>query len=578
MIVENEAQPHSDMTKLDVERMNREQESLRKVIESISSERELRPLLTRILIHACELLKAQNGTIGLYDPEQEVIRTEATFNMPEDELGSEAVIGVGLFGLVAKRGAPVILNRYGDLELPLRGDLLENSVIGVPIFWHSQQIGVFGLGSLPPHRFTEEDAEVLNRFSKHAAIAIENARLFSRMQGSLTDMRLLYETGQRINSSSNIPAIVKAYLEQVAAKHQYSCSIALYERDQSGRKQQVCVHGRWNPGTGYRLDEIRIPYSEDRLDALLDAGETVAISDVHRDERATEALRELQKDSGRPALAFIPLIARRVRIGLVILSLEKVHEWSLSDLHPYQITAATLATGIDGRVQQDELMSNVQRITILEERRRLAGDLHDSVSQLLFSITLIAQSLGQAFLNHPEEGERRVERLLQVSQSAHTEMRALLRELRPSELTHERANSNVPADLLSSLRNYIRNIDPGDMRIELLCPAELVLAPELTDVALRIAQEGLNNIVKHSGAKSAEIRIRRNENSLLVLIKDDGVGFVFDEERSADCTGIGLRQMRERAIGLNGAFRIESEIGKGTLIEVELPEERAKTA
>src|ERR1043166_5766741 len=93
----------------------RQQESLREVIESISSELELRPLLTRIVRHACELLNADNGTIGLVDIDRNVIRTEAAYRMPESEIGAEMKPGVGLAGQVFRTRAPIILDRYGDL-------------------------------------------------------------------------------------------------------------------------------------------------------------------------------------------------------------------------------------------------------------------------------------------------------------------------------------------------------------------------------------------------------------------------------------------------------------------------------
>src|SRR5258706_16400758 len=93
----------------------RQFESLREVIESISSELELRPLLTRIVRHACELLDADNGTIGLVDAERSIIRTEAAFRMPEDEIGAEMEPGVGLAGQVFRARQPIVLDRYGEL-------------------------------------------------------------------------------------------------------------------------------------------------------------------------------------------------------------------------------------------------------------------------------------------------------------------------------------------------------------------------------------------------------------------------------------------------------------------------------
>ena len=113
----------------------RQQESLREVIESISSELELSPLLTRIIRHACELLDVENGTIGLVDATRKVIRTEAAYNMPPGEIGAEMPAGMGVFGQVYTHQEPVIFERYGEVSLPLYAELQDYTVLGVPIFW-----------------------------------------------------------------------------------------------------------------------------------------------------------------------------------------------------------------------------------------------------------------------------------------------------------------------------------------------------------------------------------------------------------------------------------------------------------
>ena len=113
--------------------------------------------------------------------------------------------------------------------------------------------------------------------------------------------------------------------------------------------------------------------------------------------RASPELREIQARDRRPAVAMIPLMARGRRIGLVILSSPSIHQWSSADLRLYQATAAQLANAIDTRFQQSLLYERGQELAVLEERQRLARELHDSVTQMLFSMTLIAQSLAPAW-------------------------------------------------------------------------------------------------------------------------------------------------------------------------------------
>src|SRR5215217_9523799 len=96
----------------------RQRESVRAVVETISGELELQPLLESILRHACELIGAEHGTLGLVDPERDLVRTAAGYRMPPDEAGAEMPRGVGLGGVVLERGVPVVLDRYGDLPFP----------------------------------------------------------------------------------------------------------------------------------------------------------------------------------------------------------------------------------------------------------------------------------------------------------------------------------------------------------------------------------------------------------------------------------------------------------------------------
>ncbi|MCA9923576.1 MAG: GAF domain-containing protein, partial [Anaerolineales bacterium] len=163
----------------ELKKVLRQQETLREIIESISSELELRPLLTRIVQHACELLDADRGTIGLVDAEQQWVRTEAVYKMPPDELGMTMPHGVGLAGKVLASQEALILNQYSELDDPLHQDLAQDTVIGLPIFWHGRMIGFFGIGADPPRRFDAQDVEMLSLLARHAAIAIENARLFA---------------------------------------------------------------------------------------------------------------------------------------------------------------------------------------------------------------------------------------------------------------------------------------------------------------------------------------------------------------------------------------------------------------
>jgi signal transduction histidine kinase len=361
------------------------------------------------------------------------------------------------------------------------------------------------------------------------------------------------------------------------------------------------MRGRWTPQGGLsHPKDMRIAYVHDALDEALDAGQTVTIEDVNTDPRVPARLREIQIQQGRPAMAMIPLIVRRAqreeRIGSVILTSPKAYRWSEADLQPYKVTAAQLATAMDSRQQQSLLYERGQQVAILEERQRLARELHDSVTQLIFSTTLIAQSISPAFKRSFAEGEKRVTRLLELSQTALAEMRALLFELRlptptqptqPTQLTQPKQpaiqQSIVPGlirlqrdGLAAAIQRYASDVQRDGLQVEVDAKAyplnNPALRPPLTceEALYRIAQEALNNVVKHAAAQQVTIRLAVKDRAAHLVISDNGQGMASLDEAAAG-PGIGLKTMRERAEALHGLLFATSVPDSGTTIRVVIP-------
>lgn len=459
--------------------------------------------------------------------------------------------------------------------------------LAVPILLGDRLFGVLDVASAA--RFRDEDVTAIQIVADQLATAIDIAGLFADTRRTLAETRLLYETSQRISVALDVDDVIQAYLEQVAARRRYACTIVLYEFDANDRPSVVVVHGQWTPQTGQLRLDVRLPHTRDALDDPLDAGETITIADVHTDPRASPELRALQRQDGRPALALIPLMVRGRRIGLVVLSSPFVQDWSEADLQPYQATAAQLAIAIDNRRQQLLLYERGQQLAVLEERQRLARDLHDSVTQLIFSTMLIAQSIESAWRRDPAEGERRIHRLLELSQAALAEMRALLLELRPSE----GSTSATPGDefqtglvrvrrdgLAEAIRRHAADVARDGLHIHVdtsgyppPTAGPNTHPPLACEEALyRITQEALNNIVKHAQARRVEIQLALDSGQARLSVTDDGRGFSSERSAPADRNGgIGLKTMRERAEALRGTLRTISAPGRGTTVEVSLP-------
>lgn len=557
----------------------RQQESLRAVIEAISSELELRPLLTRIIRYACDLIGADRGTIGLVDWERNVIRTEAIYEMPLDELGAEMMVGVGLAGRVLLTQQPVLLNRYGELDHPTQPDMLEDAVIGMPIFWRGRLTGFLGIGANPPRYFNDYDVETLGLYARHAAIAIENARLFAEMQRALVETQLLYATTRRISFATNIDEVVEAYLEQVAARADYACTVVLYQFNDEGQRTGRIVRGWWSPDDGLNIVYEHSAYSRDTLDEVLDRGQIIKISDVNQDTSVPADLRQLQLQVGRPAIAMIPLMVHGTRIGLVVLSYPTPHQWPDSSLRLYEVTAVQLALAIDHRLQQNSLYERGRQVAVFEERQRLARELHDSVTQLIFSMTLITQSIAPAWRRNPAEGERRADRLLELSQTALSEMRALLFELRPlasasrpDETTAMPGLLRIQQDgLVSALRHLIHFLSEDGPTVELQTHHYRPQPLEIEEALYRITQEGLNNSLKHAQAQQIMIRLELFPQNLQLTIQDDGRGFEWPLPAGTSQHHLGLNTMQERSQALGGKWQLTTRPGQGTTLSITIP-------
>lgn len=201
------------------------------------------------------------------------------------------------------------------------------------------------------------------------------------------------------------------------------------------------------------------------------------------------------------------------------------------------------------------------------ERGRLARDLHDAVTQTLFSASLTAEVLPRIWQRNPDEGMKRLEKLRELTRGALAEMRILLLELRPTTLTE-----TPLCELLRQLAQGIVGRTRIPMRLE-QCD-EQVLPPEVHLGFYRIAQEALNNVAKHSNANTATIAFTVTAPKVQLQVSDDGCGF---DPQIKTAHHLGMSIMMERAEAIGAHLSIESTVGHGTTVSVTWnPKERLR--
>jgi signal transduction histidine kinase len=217
-----------------------------------------------------------------------------------------------------------------------------------------------------------------------------------------------------------------------------------------------------------------------------------------------------------------------------------------------------LARFCEQTIHRIHMEGQTKEAAAIQERYRLARDLHDAVSQTLFSASLTAETLLMEWDRQSDDVRPHIQRLAELTQGAFAEMRTLLVELRPDAL--------VRAPLAELLQHLItaaqaRQKIGGELIADSL---PLPLPPKVQIALYRIAQESVNNLLKHSHANLFRIELRSQGDEISLRVSDDGVGF----DATQSSTGIGLGSMRERADEIGATLEIESAAGEGATITV----------
>ncbi len=214
-------------------------------------------------------------------------------------------------------------------------------------------------------------------------------------------------------------------------------------------------------------------------------------------------------------------------------------------------------------IKNAHLYTQAQEVAALKERQRLARDLHDAVSQTLWSASLLADVLPELWEVDPQEGKESLAELQRLTRGALAEMRTLLLELKPETLT-----AKPLGDLVKQLCDLLAS--RTEMQIDLTVTGGCDLPPDVHVALYRIVQEALNNVMRHASASCLAVTLDCEPEHITLDIADDGQGFDLDAI-PAGHLGVGI--MRERAAALGAKLAVESEMGHGTHIHVVWPDD-----
>jgi nitrate/nitrite-specific signal transduction histidine kinase len=376
------------------------------------------------------------------------------------------------------------------------------------------------------------------------------------------ELATLNAIAARVSSSLNLNEIMADALERIMELTGMEHGIAYRIAGGEG--------GAANTGTGAEEAHLRVMAFRGLPPTFADLGDRLPLRQSaagvagRRGEPVIWTLAELPTESalrerlatlGVEQVIAIPLMVKGRLVGSLNLSTNQSRTYP-----PEQIALLkTIGQQIGVAVENAHLYEQAEQTAITTERSRLARELHDAVTQTLFSASLIADVTPKIWKRNPEEGLQQLAELRQLTRGALAEMRTLLLEMRPESL--QRAD-------IKSLLTQLSDAFIGRVRVpvDLHVLGDCALTHDVKLVFYRVAQEALNNIAKHAGARQVTLHLDCQPGHLHLYIQDDGLGF---DAGSIPPGHLGMAIMRERANSIGASLMIESQPGQGTTVALD---------
>ncbi|MCP4541981.1 MAG: GAF domain-containing protein [Chloroflexi bacterium] len=457
-------------------------------------------------------------------------------------------------GSVVTTGQPLLVPDVNQDRRYVRvTDTGTRSELVVPIQAQDKVTGVINVESDHLDAFDKSDVAVLQSLAHQAAVVIENARLFEAEQRRTEQFRVVSEVGRHITSILDVDALLEEIVRLIKETFgYYLITIGLIEGDEVVFKAGAKTH--WHKSQ-FRPPPTKI--GGRGITAWVAAtGEPLLAPNVDNEPRY---LFWPDVSETRSELA-VPLKTKAGGImGVLNVESDQLNAFDESDVQVLQSLANQAAIAIENA----RLYEQAQRLAAVEERGRLARELHDAVTQTLFSASLIAEVVPKVWQRDPQAGYQQLEEVRMLTRGALAEMRTLLLELRPEALSKSKMG-----DLLRQLGRAMTGRTGVPVRVT--SEGEWPLPPTVQIAMYRIAQEALNNAGKYADASQVDVHFTCESGQAALSISDDGQGFDVDNIPPGHF-GVGI--MRERTESIGTVLKITSQPGMGTRIMVNWQEQ-----
>jgi signal transduction histidine kinase len=488
----------------------------------------------------------------LLDEIEGTLRLAAWRGIPADLVAKVSSVPVdsGLTGWIVERGEPVVVPNIATglrplLAIPVRGP---RTYVGAPIRAKERVVGVLSVVGEMGRQFKAEEVTLLASIADEVGVAVENARLYDAERTRRHQADTLLRVASTVGSTLELDQVLVRVLDQLRQVVDYdSASVQLLEE---GELQIIA-------GQGFTDTEqvlgIVFPRSEEFPNwKVVDEGRPLNLADA---PVLYPVLRQPPHSHTRSWLG-VPLCVQKRVIGIIALDRQQLGGYTEEEVRMATAFADLAALAMENA----RLYRQAEQLAVVRERERLARELHDSVTQSLYSLTLLAEAGGRLVgAGELERVAGYLARLGDISQQALKEMRLLVYQLRPLVLRRE--------GLVGALQQRLDAVERrAGVNVRLLVEGEIGLSASAEEGLYRIAQEALNNALKHAAATSVTVTVRARGNQAELEVMDDGTGF--DPGALSDKGGMGLISMRERAEKMGGALAILSRPGEGTRIKV----------
>ena len=520
---------------------------------TLASELSLPIVLQRIVDLAAQVTDARYGALGVIGEGGELVEfiTTGISARQRHAIGS-LPRGRGILGLLIKQPKPIRITNIADhsksVGFPANHPPMR-SFLGAPV----QAMGkVFGNIYLAEKRsaskFSQEDEDSVVILATQAGVAIANATLYAETRRRERWLDALRDITTEILAGSDADSLL--------------AGIAEHARELAGADSAAILTSSSTPGqlvvaaaAGAQATQVRgqsVPASGSISGAVVESGRPLVTADASADRGAYQPIIRLGRVG--PAI-FVPLRTQGRATGtLVVANVKGGHQFDRETIRLVE----TFADQASVAMEYVRAQADVRRVGLMEERERIAKELHDGIIQSLFAVGMNLQ--GTALMSGSPETAARVERAVGELDNVIRDLRNYIFGLRPGILADRQLDQ--------ALRTLGEEMQASGLEVAVEVDGELAANLSVwSHEIVQLTREALSNVARHANATKSTVTLVRTERGAVLTIDDDGSGF--NPRRDSD--GNGLRNMRERVSALGGRLRISSKRGRGTSLQFTLP-------